>query len=320
MATLPMSCAICFDNIERTFSQCPSSSICQTCFVSYLENEIIQGKIHPDGSLKCYCASECSNDISPDEIMTILLSDQAKSAVLIEKYHEFHQNVQVATDSKKLWCVSPSCVGIATIQKDYKYKAQCQTCQLIFCSLCNQQHVSYLFPLCWGGNQSDSDHELQKWKSSQKGNCRKCPNCHSMIEKNGGCNHMTCRNCKYEFCWACKSYYEDHCTGGLICPLVQLNKHDIWGTTPITRAVTKSVAYPILAVCTAGVVGVGMGIGTIGAVTVMPFYGLKKVVDSVKERERSAKRRQRLMIIRQDIADREAKFESSHFYNHFSSG
>jgi hypothetical protein len=32
---------------------------------------------------------------------------------------------------------------------------------------------------------------------------KKCPSCHVKILKNGGCNHMTCRQCKYEWCWVC---------------------------------------------------------------------------------------------------------------------
>ena len=29
---------------------------------------------------------------------------------------------------------------------------------------------------------------------------KRCPNCHEYIEKNGGCDHMTCR-CRHEFAW-----------------------------------------------------------------------------------------------------------------------
>ena len=30
-----------------------------------------------------------------------------------------------------------------------------------------------------------------------------CPGCRAIIEKNGGCNHMTCRRCQHQFYWCC---------------------------------------------------------------------------------------------------------------------
>lgn len=36
-----------------------------------------------------------------------------------------------------------------------------------------------------------------------------CPVCKTMIERNFGCNHMTCKICEYEFCWVCKQYAGD---------------------------------------------------------------------------------------------------------------
>ncbi|XP_072294833.1 E3 ubiquitin-protein ligase RNF14-like [Eucyclogobius newberryi] len=40
----------------------------------------------------------------------------------------------------------------------------------------------------------------QDWISA---NSKSCPHCFSRIEKNGGCNFMTCRHCQRCFCWNC---------------------------------------------------------------------------------------------------------------------
>lgn len=37
-----------------------------------------------------------------------------------------------------------------------------------------------------------------------------CPKCHICIEKNGGCNHMQCYNCKHDFCWMCLGDWKSH--------------------------------------------------------------------------------------------------------------
>jgi E3 ubiquitin-protein ligase RNF14 len=35
-----------------------------------------------------------------------------------------------------------------------------------------------------------------------------CPNCSTSVEKNGGCNHITCRHCNFEWCWLCNCKYQ----------------------------------------------------------------------------------------------------------------
>ena len=39
---------------------------------------------------------------------------------------------------------------------------------------------------------------------------KSCPRCEVAIYKNGGCYHMTCGNCRFEFCWFCLKEYHSH--------------------------------------------------------------------------------------------------------------
>ncbi|CAF1550071.1 unnamed protein product [Adineta ricciae] len=54
----------------------------------------------------------------------------------------------------------------------------------------------------------ESDRENRQNKKYLNDHTKKCPKCKVSIEKNGGCNHMTCRNCKHEFCWSCLTDYK----------------------------------------------------------------------------------------------------------------
>ena len=50
------------------------------------------------------------------------------------------------------------------------------------------------------GTLDHLDEETANWILM---NTKMCPGCKNPIEKNGGCNHMTCSKCNCKFCWVC---------------------------------------------------------------------------------------------------------------------
>jgi ariadne-1 len=54
------------------------------------------------------------------------------------------------------------------------------------------------------------------WRHCAVTTTRPCPACNARIEKNGGCNHMTCR-CGNQFCWVCGQPWANHGTESKNC-------------------------------------------------------------------------------------------------------
>jgi ariadne-1 len=112
------------------------------------------------------------------------------------------------------WCPAPNCeyaveCHVPTSQLDHIVPTVRCGCGHYFCFGCTlADHQPCLCPLVrrWLKKCKD-DSETANWISA---NTKECSRCNSTIEKNGGCNHMTCRKCSYEFCWICMGPWSEH--------------------------------------------------------------------------------------------------------------
>lgn len=112
------------------------------------------------------------------------------------------------------WCPAPNCQNAIECHVSARKlrtvvpSVVCD-CGHPFCFGCGQaSHAPAICPLVkqWI-KKCEDDSETANWISA---NTKECPKCSSTIEKNGGCNHMTCRKCRHEWCWICEGPWSEH--------------------------------------------------------------------------------------------------------------
>lgn len=78
------------------------------------------------------------------------------------------------------------------------YPVSCYNCKKFILNLI------HIYLIRYDARKNPETHASHSWISQ---NCKKCPNCSCRIEKADGCDHMTCAQCRYEFCWSCLADY-----------------------------------------------------------------------------------------------------------------
>merc|ERR1739845_190870 len=76
----------------------------------------------------------------------------------------------------------------------------CASCNFVICLRCKRVHVSGTSCIL------DGDDEFHKIIMSLS--YGQCPSCNNIIEKESGCNHMTCK-CLTQFCYLCNKLWDD---------------------------------------------------------------------------------------------------------------
>lgn len=110
------------------------------------------------------------------------------------------------------WCPTPGCQAVFAFDEALtNYK--CPTCKKHYCLRCKCEMHTGLNCEEYR-SMAHLNEDDKKFMILVKGaKYKQCPNCKFWVEKNEGCDHMTCR-CKYEFCYVCGGKYgRCKCTG-----------------------------------------------------------------------------------------------------------
>jgi len=197
-------CAICCGTADETLALSCNHRFCKECYTNFVETKLGDGEARRIGCMQ----NDCSV-VLDEKTVEILLDDEKRA-----KYSSLLDRTYVDDNPWLRWCPAPDCQNAVECQvPDRMLESVIPTvicaCGNVFCFGCSREDhrpANCLVVKKWAKKCAD-DSETANWIST---NTKECPKCHSTIEKNGGCNHMTCKKCRHEFCWVCMGPWSEH--------------------------------------------------------------------------------------------------------------
>ncbi|KAH3764211.1 E3 ubiquitin-protein ligase RNF19A [Pelomyxa schiedti] len=188
-------CPICFTDVplnELFVLDTCFHRYCTQCMQEYLTTNIFSGVTQ----LKCPNPS-CKEDVTRQEVKSVV------DRRTYDKFEEFELKAVLNTIPNLRWCPQPNCTNAVIVTGGLMARCNNLRCRFTFCIKCRDEwhaDISCEQYQKWKVDNSSADSRYKDWI---KEHSKPCPRCQTQIEKNGGCNHMTCKHCTYEFCWLC---------------------------------------------------------------------------------------------------------------------
>lgn len=201
--TQQRDCDICTDtkNVnEFSTMPCCQYSLCTTCLGEHLTERLRNNQLE---------AVTCPNQDCPTKKIEqhIMRAITVNNRALFDRY----LNVEINEGLREI----PGVRQCRTADCNFMYfphdentpgSVVCQRCHERYCSHCGFNHAENMN--CeQAARERDPDLAEQASLAVIARITKQCPNCNDPIEKNGGCNHMTCQKCRHEFCWTCLATY-----------------------------------------------------------------------------------------------------------------
>ncbi|GLB45037.1 putative in Between Ring fingers [Lyophyllum shimeji] len=270
----PFVCPICFDDSPdlKPLSLDCEHSFCSGCWTAY-----VSSKINDEAEHCIRCMAEGCALVTPDPFIRALLlveptepvgepSLQKENVATWARFQELLVRHFVASNPNLKYCPYPSCTNTVSCPGAASKASLATVVPIVSCGRRGfgiTEEMSQSQPVGMGlaakehkfcfGCPIESDHRpvvcnvakmwLKKCRDDSetanwiKSNTKECPQCQSTIEKNGGCNHMTCKKCKHDFCWVCMGPWAEHGTAWYSC-----NRFDEKGSVEARDAQSRSRA------------------------------------------------------------------------------
>lgn len=171
---------------------------CRECITEHCRSQINDGNTR---NIPCP-QHGCKHMISYEEV------HQVADPTLMKKFEDFLLRATLGDDASVVWCPRAGCGMAMYVQGGLMLICPSDTCRFSFCRQCRVEwHADATCEQFkqWQIENGQADARFEQWR---KANTKTCPKCKSPIEKNGGCNHMTCGKCKHQFCWLCMADYK----------------------------------------------------------------------------------------------------------------
>ncbi|GIY40413.1 e3 ubiquitin-protein ligase dbl4, partial [Caerostris darwini] len=190
-------CPVCFDKISNDFHRLEycGHAYCRECILHWLQTS-------NDFPLSCLT---CESPLVVQDIYWVTKEVKSFDVELYQKALTAFVNIRDDIS----YCPSPDCSMIYRTSNNDDDNNNAETvflCPLCSNSICTQCQEFYHYGMSCNLNKlckADSDYSLKMWLQADPNNHKSCPSCSAPIEKNGGCNHMTCWKCKCDMCWLC---------------------------------------------------------------------------------------------------------------------
>ena len=207
-------CAICYSE-QDSLKDCViikscGHGVCKSCVKSYVDYELNNAFLKAGK----FCCPSCDNEIG-----LALLINLATSAQKVDVYmRQTIERIYAVLKSYK-WCPSANCSNILQIDLTSNPHGTIScSCGFQMCLKCNNKphFPARCSQIANYYRQLKSMDEFTFDDSAYHSRGKKCPCCHVFMEKNGGCNQMSCSMCKEPFCWNCVRPWKEHLklTGG----------------------------------------------------------------------------------------------------------